>query len=223
MIGTSFPRRRSARPQRETGRSTMESLRSGSFMGTGSFRCTHCGYMFTLDGSDSCRTAREWRRSLREGVDVQHRADRPPASRRPPARARWPCRPEQDAGLAEVARAHRSAGRLRRLRRRRRAAVVAADAEWTRIGRSLAADVRFDDPTVSRRHALIVRQPDGVRLLDDRSLNGVFVNGARVDGGRSATATRSSSAATACCSCRPAARATSAGAPRTGHPLHYVG
>jgi pSer/pThr/pTyr-binding forkhead associated (FHA) protein len=54
--------------------------------------------------------------------------------------------------------------------------------EWTRIGRSLAADVRFDDPTVSRRHALIVRHADGVRLLDDRSLNGVFVNGARVDG-----------------------------------------
>src|SRR2546426_69486 len=53
--------------------------------------------------------------------------------------------------------------------------------EWTRIGRSLAADVRFDDPTVSRRHALIVRQPDGVRLLDDRSLNGVFVNGERVE------------------------------------------
>jgi pSer/pThr/pTyr-binding forkhead associated (FHA) protein len=42
--------------------------------------------------------------------------------------------------------------------------------------------VRFDDPTVSRRHALIVRQPDGVRVLDDRSLNGVFVNGARVEG-----------------------------------------
>jgi pSer/pThr/pTyr-binding forkhead associated (FHA) protein len=54
--------------------------------------------------------------------------------------------------------------------------------EWTRIGRSLAADVRFDDPTVSRRHALIVRQPDGVRVLDDRSLNGVFVNGERIDG-----------------------------------------
>jgi pSer/pThr/pTyr-binding forkhead associated (FHA) protein len=54
--------------------------------------------------------------------------------------------------------------------------------EWTRIGRSLAADVRFDDPTVSRRHALVVRQPDGVRVLDDRSLNGVFVNGARIEG-----------------------------------------
>jgi pSer/pThr/pTyr-binding forkhead associated (FHA) protein len=34
---------------------------------------------------------------------------------------------------------------------------------------------------VSRRHALLVRQPDGVRVLDDRSLNGVFVNGERVD------------------------------------------
>jgi pSer/pThr/pTyr-binding forkhead associated (FHA) protein len=53
--------------------------------------------------------------------------------------------------------------------------------EWTRIGRSLAADVRFDDPTVSRRHALVVRQADGVRMLDDRSLNGVFVNGARIE------------------------------------------
>jgi pSer/pThr/pTyr-binding forkhead associated (FHA) protein len=59
--------------------------------------------------------------------------------------------------------------------------LVALTREWTRVGRSLAADVRFDDPTVSRRHALLVRQPDGVRVLDDRSLNGVFVNGERVE------------------------------------------
>ena len=58
---------------------------------------------------------------------------------------------------------------------------IALEREWTRVGRSLAADVRFDDPTVSRRHALIVRQADGVRVLDDRSLNGVFVNGERVE------------------------------------------
>jgi pSer/pThr/pTyr-binding forkhead associated (FHA) protein len=58
---------------------------------------------------------------------------------------------------------------------------VALTREWTRIGRSLAADIRFDDPTVSRRHALVVRQADGVRVLDDRSLNGVFVNGERVE------------------------------------------
>jgi pSer/pThr/pTyr-binding forkhead associated (FHA) protein len=62
-----------------------------------------------------------------------------------------------------------------------RTVVVALTREWTRIGRSLAANVRFDDPTTSRRHALIVRQPDGVRVLDDRSLNGVFVNDRRVE------------------------------------------
>ena len=59
--------------------------------------------------------------------------------------------------------------------------VVPVAREWTRIGRSLAADVRFDDSTVSRRHALIVAQADGVRVLDDRSLNGVYVNGRRVE------------------------------------------
>jgi predicted nucleic acid-binding Zn-ribbon protein len=53
---------------------------------------------------------------------------------------------------------------------------------WTRIGRSRTADIRFDDPTVSRRHALIVLSAAGsVRALDDRSLNGLFVNGERVE------------------------------------------
>jgi len=59
--------------------------------------------------------------------------------------------------------------------------VTALTQEWTRIGRSLAADVRFDDATVSRRHALVVSQAEGVRVLDDRSLNGVYVNGERVE------------------------------------------
>ena len=59
--------------------------------------------------------------------------------------------------------------------------LIPLDREWTRIGRSLAADVRFDDATVSRRHALLLCQADGVRVLDDRSLNGVFVNGKRVE------------------------------------------
>lgn len=56
---------------------------------------------------------------------------------------------------------------------------------WTRIGRSAAADIRLDDPSVSRRHALIVsEQPDSLRVLDDRSLNGVFLNGEMVEWGR---------------------------------------
>jgi pSer/pThr/pTyr-binding forkhead associated (FHA) protein len=58
---------------------------------------------------------------------------------------------------------------------------VALQDGWTRVGRSLSAHVRFDDPTVSRRHALIHRDQTGARVLDDRSLNGVFLNGERVD------------------------------------------
>jgi hypothetical protein len=53
---------------------------------------------------------------------------------------------------------------------------------WNRIGRSGSADIQLDDATVSRRHALIVRTPDEeLRALDDRSLNGLFINGERVE------------------------------------------
>jgi hypothetical protein len=61
-------------------------------------------------------------------------------------------------------------------------AVVRLAEGWTRIGRSGSADIRLDDPTVSRRHALVViGQDGGLKALDDRSLNGLFVNGERVD------------------------------------------
>jgi hypothetical protein len=61
-------------------------------------------------------------------------------------------------------------------------AVVRLAEGWTRIGRSVSADIRLDDPTVSRRHALVVVGEDrGLKALDDRSLNGLFVNGERVD------------------------------------------
>ena len=91
-------------------------------------------------------------------------------------------RPTSDAQLAKVREGIEQPGEYLCYEEGGELRTVALTREWTRIGRSLAADVRFDDPTVSRRHALIVRQPDGVRVLDDRSLNGVFVNGARVEG-----------------------------------------
>jgi predicted RNA-binding Zn-ribbon protein involved in translation (DUF1610 family) len=53
---------------------------------------------------------------------------------------------------------------------------------WSRIGRSASADIRLDDPTVSRRHAVVVKTPEGeLRVLDDRSMNGILVNGEQVD------------------------------------------
>jgi hypothetical protein len=59
------------------------------------------------------------------------------------------------------------------------------EAGWTRIGRSVTADIRLDDPSVSRRHALVVSESgEALRVLDDRSLNGVFLNGEEVEWGK---------------------------------------
>jgi pSer/pThr/pTyr-binding forkhead associated (FHA) protein len=49
------------------------------------------------------------------------------------------------------------------------------------VGRSFTAGLRFDDHTVSRRHAIFVRRAGRTRLLDDRSLNGTFVNARRIE------------------------------------------
>ena len=49
-----------------------------------------------------------------------------------------------------------------------------------RIGRSPASDILLDDRSVSRRHAVVVHRNGRAVLLDDRSLNGIFVNGQRV-------------------------------------------
>jgi len=54
------------------------------------------------------------------------------------------------------------------------------EGQTLRIGRSTAADIVLDDSSVSRRHAVIVHRGGRTRILDDRSLNGVFVNGERV-------------------------------------------
>jgi hypothetical protein len=49
------------------------------------------------------------------------------------------------------------------------------------VGRSFTAGLRLDDHSVSRRHAILVRRGGRTKILDDRSLNGTFVNGRRVE------------------------------------------
>ncbi|MTE24414.1 MULTISPECIES: FHA domain-containing protein [Microbacterium] len=55
------------------------------------------------------------------------------------------------------------------------------DSESTTVGRHPNAGIFFDDVTVSRRHAEITRSRAGFELVDQRSLNGTYVNGERVD------------------------------------------
>jgi FHA domain-containing protein/zinc ribbon family protein len=162
----------------------MDSLISGTFVGAGSFCCRSCGYALTLSGSDTLTDCPECggtdfaRASLFSTERISHRrnSDTEEGTLVEPVSDGW------DAQLARARRRIVQPGEYLCFEDGSEVRTVPLRREWTRIGRSLAADLRFDDPTVSRRHALIVRQPDGVRLLDDRSLNGVFVNGSRVEG-----------------------------------------
>ena len=53
---------------------------------------------------------------------------------------------------------------------------------WTKIGRCHTAEICLDDPSISRRHVMICTEAGKrPRALDDRSLNGVLVNGQRID------------------------------------------
>lgn len=60
-------------------------------------------------------------------------------------------------------------------------AVVALTGPTTVVGRGTEADLRVDDPGVSRRHARIVQRDDELLIEDLGSTNGVVVDGERVD------------------------------------------
>jgi hypothetical protein len=57
----------------------------------------------------------------------------------------------------------------------------ALDKDVTTAGRHPESDVFLDDITVSRRHAEIVRAPDGYRVRDAGSLNGTYLNRERIE------------------------------------------
>jgi hypothetical protein len=151
----------------------MKAWTAGNVAGPGTFRCTECDFPVSLDSAhelpacSNCGGTEFVRASLFTTAQNAIVEAAPEVEDR-----HW--LGDLRAGLDDPGQyiAYQSDGELVTWELQR---------EWTRIGRSLAADIRFDDPTVSRRHALIVRQPDGLRVLDDRSLNGVFVNGERVE------------------------------------------
>jgi pSer/pThr/pTyr-binding forkhead associated (FHA) protein len=61
--------------------------------------------------------------------------------------------------------------------------LIPFDDALVRVGRGHSADLRLDEPSVSRRHAILEGGPEP-RILDDRSSNGTFVNGERVQQAR---------------------------------------
>jgi predicted RNA-binding Zn-ribbon protein involved in translation (DUF1610 family) len=150
---------------------------TGEFAVVGSLVCVGCGYSISLAAGDAlptcpaCGESRFRRASMFESSAVAAEAITTAPS--PP-------------GWLEQARSElESAGHYLAYEEDGEPTVVELQDGWTRIGRSGSADVCLDDATVSRRHALVVLTPEEeLRALDDRSLNGLFVNGESVDWGR---------------------------------------
>ncbi len=165
----------------------MESSIQGTMPGIGSFRCQECGHTLTVNPPitelprvcPNCDSHELVRASLFSPTHFTRTAPAPAAA--PGAGTDDALVDERETWLESARALIDEPGEYLAYEEDGEVKLVALTREWTRVGRSLAADVRFDDPTVSRRHALIVRQADGVRVLDDRSLNGVFVNGERVE------------------------------------------
>jgi hypothetical protein len=57
---------------------------------------------------------------------------------------------------------------------------LSLDGDEITIGRQADSTILVPDAAVSRRHAKIVRTPEGLLLVDDGGRNGLFVNGERV-------------------------------------------
>ncbi|MEX2194638.1 MAG: FHA domain-containing protein [Thermoleophilaceae bacterium] len=151
----------------------MEAFSAGTLAGAGSFRCEDCGFAVALHERDEipacphCGSASFKRSSLFGFAEM---LDEPSTTE-----------VESPDWLDETRDSLEDPGEYVAFAAGDKITVVVLEDEWTRLGRSLSAQVRFDDPTVSRRHALIHRQDGTARILDDRSLNGVFLNGDRVD------------------------------------------
>jgi pSer/pThr/pTyr-binding forkhead associated (FHA) protein len=153
---------------------------AGAAPGAGTFSCSVCGSQVSLEAQDElpecprCGSESFRRASLFEGISEPPTTTEFPATKAPAA-PDWlqDARDEIDAPGRYLA--FRDDGLQ----------IVPLQRGWTRIGRSVTADIRMDDPTVSRRHALIVWEGNKpLRVLDDRSLNGLFLNGETVEWGR---------------------------------------
>lgn len=152
----------------------METFNAGTLAGAGCFRCETCGYAIALHELDEVPGCPHCGGEAfkRSSIFMEAARAGEPTGDHPVEKPNW-LEEARDALVAE--------GCYLAYDDDERVHVVQLEEGWTRLGRSLAAHIRFDDPTVSRRHALVHCQEGDSRVLDDRSLNGVFLNGERVE------------------------------------------
>jgi len=153
---------------------------TGTTPGEGTFFCLVCGSQLTMEETDKlpdcrrCGGSQFRRDSIFEPLQDHGQATSEflaPTGAAPPSWLRQAR--EQQAAPGYCLAREGDGGEIH---------IFSIERGWTRIGRSPTADLRLDDPSVSRRHALVVAEPGkALRVLDDRSLNGVFLNGETVE------------------------------------------
>jgi DNA-directed RNA polymerase subunit RPC12/RpoP len=156
-----------------------EAYATGSLPGEGTYFCLLCGTQLALWETDplpecpNCGTSRFRRDSIFAALQ-EHGAPtlefNLSAEREPPG---W---------LEEARQQLTEPGYHLALRERGEIVSFHLAAGWARLGRCPTAEISLDDPSVSRRHAMVAIESDKPpRILDDRSLNGVLVNGEKKD------------------------------------------
>jgi len=163
-------------------------LETGQAPGSGTFACIQCDARLVLEAIDQlpgcpdcggtifkrCSLFEAAPEALPDGT-VEFSA---------PIAPHEPAEHERPAWLADARAALPGPGRYLAYEDAGEIRAVALEKGWTRLGRSAIADIQLDDPSVSRRHALVVWEAGRpLRVLDDRSLNGIFINGELSDWG----------------------------------------
>jgi DNA-directed RNA polymerase subunit RPC12/RpoP len=156
-----------------------EAFPSGSMPGEGTYFCLVCGTQLSLRETDElpecsyCGASRFRRDSIFSSFQ-EHGS--------PTVEMALAAEHGPPAWLAEARDGLTEPGYHLAMREQGELVTFHLGGDWARIGRCETADVCLDDPSVSRRHAILAiddgRPP---RVLDDRSLNGILVNGRRVD------------------------------------------
>ncbi len=148
---------------------------AGDIAGGGSYTCHACDYALTLNALETIPACPACGGTDFDRASIfEHQPTIEAAELGEQIEAGWLNQARTDLGRRSIWLAFQEPNGERRVHELRRG--------WSRIGRSRGADLRLDNPSVSRRHALIIRNDDEtVRALDDRSLNGTFVNGRAID------------------------------------------
>lgn len=152
-----------------------DALPSGSMPGEGTYFCVVCGWQVALRETDElpscdhCGGGHFRRDSIFAGLQ-EHGSPTVEFAIAPER--------ERPGWLDEAREQLTEPGYHLAMRERGEIQTFPLEVGWSKIGRCQRAEIYLDDPSVSRRHAMIVTDSGKPpRILDDRSLNGVLVNG----------------------------------------------